>query len=630
MTAERDVGRVSTKRAWAWSLAALVLLVAVMTTMRVEKTLADPNFDARDASGLLKSDPALLYYLVERVVESHGSIPSDWNADPRIEHPTAFDIPAHLPVAQEFVVAWLRLALGDALPLHVFCLWVAGAFASFALVGVWLLAAEFTRNAGLALLAAVTAALLPATWRTMGFVLMDEDFSWPFFVLHLGLLARAARLRSPASMMAASAALAAALATWHATSFVFALEAIAIASVCVLRSTNPLRERWTWSAPIVLLATAVVVPFLRHNGFVTSIGMLVVIALWLEGLVPERFAARLGARARILGAALVVGALGFVAAKRNGDDHDHVFALLAAKIEFFGVRPANPLALAPDVRLMWQGPFETLDTATAWTMLGTALVLGSLAVVVALRRRGDARLLTAALLAAFALVGAVLVVRVVVLPALILPALALPLFAEFVQRRTAISAAITLVLVQSWFFAAWFGAYSNPWYAAPVQRQAEISQLVRAIPALVPENEAIAADSINSTAILAHTRRRAILSPKWEARASRDRVVEFVMAFHTLSPEEFRELLVSNYRCRYLLVDRVTLGYLCAYTAGLSGTEPRAGSAASVFLSQDAAILTSVSGYRLLYRSPPHIVQSNGAPADFFRLYALEDTPRAK
>ncbi len=69
----------------------------------------------------------------------------------------------------------------------------------------------------------------------------------------------------------------------------------------------------------------------------------------------------------------------------------------------------------------------------------------------------------------------------------------------------------------------------------------------------------------------------------------------------------------------------MTLGYLCAYVAGLRTFEPRAGSAASVFLSQNEHVLENVPGYRLLYRSPARILLSNGEPADFFRLYALED-----
>jgi hypothetical protein len=618
-------------RALRWSLLALVLLVGAMTYARVQRTLCDPHFDAHDATGLLKSDPALLYYLVERVVDAHGAIPGDWSADPRLEHPATYDIPEHLPVAAEFVVAWLRLLAGDALPLHVFCLWVAGAFASLSLVGVWLLARELSASASLALLAALFAAVLPASWRTMGFVLMDEDFSLPFFALHLGLLARAARVRTPLAMLLASLALAAALATWHATSFLFALEAAAVAITCLIRAANPLRERWTWGLPIVLVATAIVVPFLRHGAFVLSAGMLGLLALWLEGIIPIRFAAKLGVRARLLCLFVLVGALGAFASRKSGGDHEHVFALLWAKVEHFGVRPADPLALSPDVRLMWQGPFETLAPAVAWSMLGVSLVIGACALIFVCRRGAhDARLFACALAGVFALGAAWLVGRVVVFPALLLPAIALPVLATLLPRKWALIGAFALVITQSAAFATWFSGYQNPWYASPVQRQAEIRALIRALPALVPPDEAVAADSINATAILAHTGRRAILSPKWESRASRARVVEFLTAFHTLSPADFRALLVTKYRCHYLLVDRVTLGFLCAYTAGLRGFEPRAGSAASVFLSQDGRVLEHVSGYRLLYRSPEGIRQSNGEPADFFRLYALEDVPAGR
>jgi hypothetical protein len=34
-------------------------------------------------------------------------------------------------------------------------------------------------------------------------------------------------------------------------------------------------------------------------------------------------------------------------------------------------------------------------------------------------------------------------------------------------------------------------------------------------------------------------------------------------------------------------------------------------------------VLRGVPGYRLLYRSPPTLLQTNGAPSDFFRLYEL-------
>ena len=57
---------------------------------------------------------------------------------------------------------------------------------------------------------------------------MNEDFSLPWFVAHLYFLARAARVRTPLSILLASLPLGLALSTWHATGFFVALEAFAI------------------------------------------------------------------------------------------------------------------------------------------------------------------------------------------------------------------------------------------------------------------------------------------------------------------------------------------------------------------------------------------------------------------
>jgi hypothetical protein len=183
--------------------------------------------------------------------------------------------------------------------------------------------------------------------------------------------------------------------------------------------------------------------------------------------------------------------------------------------------------------------------------------------------------------------------------------------------------------VQGALFTSWITSYSNPWYSAPRQRQAEIASMVRAVERFVPRDEAVACDSINATAILAQTGRAVILSPKWESQASRARVVDFTLAFYRDTPEQFHELLAGEYRCQWLLVDRLTLGAISRYAAGLRATDPgpAAGTAAAEFLSVDESRLRSVTGYELVYRSPRGILQSNGAPADFFRLFRITPLP---
>jgi len=189
------------------------------------------------------------------------------------------------------------------------------------------------------------------------------------------------------------------------------------------------------------------------------------------------------------------------------------------------------------------------------------------------------------------------------------------------REAAATLAACGIVIAQALLLAGHLRAFASPWYR-PAVRQAEIAELVRRVPEVVPEGEAVAADFMNSTAILAHARRPIVFQPKWESRRSRERVIGFLDAFFRGTPEDMRRLL-ARYRCRYLLVDRYTLGILHAsrYVAGIpvehGGWMP--GTCAAAFLDprQD------VPGFRLVYRSPPTIRQSDGSPADFFRLYEV-------
>jgi hypothetical protein len=165
----------------------------------------------------------------------------------------------------------------------------------------------------------------------------------------------------------------------------------------------------------------------------------------------------------------------------------------------------------------------------------------------------------------------------------------------------------------------------NFWYR-PRARQEEIADLVKRIPTLVPDGEAIAADFMTSTAILAHTRHPILFQPKWETQRARDRVVEMFDAFYERSPAELRRLLLEKFRCRYLVVDRSFFGIQRSswYAAGLPPGQARPGTCADIFLSRDPVALSAVPGFRLLYRSPDRIRFADGDPTDFYRLYRLD------
>ena len=126
--------------------------------------------------------------------------------------------------------------------------------------------------------AAVLYAIVPANYRTIGFILIREDGSLPFFALHLWLLARAVRVRSAVSIALAAVALVLALSTWHAMRFFVTLEAACVVAWFLRTGENPLAARRAWILPAILAAGALLVPVLLAKWFVLSFVMQAVAA----------------------------------------------------------------------------------------------------------------------------------------------------------------------------------------------------------------------------------------------------------------------------------------------------------------------------------------------------------------
>lgn len=612
-------------------LLALGALVQGSACVRMRVARHDPGFDASSPVGMLRSDPALLYYITERVLEAPGLLPDDLRADPRVEHPEGADLLAEFSVGQELLVAWTYPWLASGAPLHVHAQRVMALCASLALIGVFLCARAATGSARLGLWAAALSALLPASYRTIGFILVREDLSLPLFALHAGLCAAAAASagrRSALCALAAGGALAAALATWHAMTFVATLEALAVLATAVLTGARPLAGGRGALVLVPLVFAGVLAPPLRASGFLFSPPMVVAATLLL---LPALAGARAGRARRALVAALLALGLGLAAllAARLGwtgaAELGHVYEVMLAKVRFLGVPPADPNRISFDARLLWQGPFATLALGEGVAQLGLSLALGALGAWV-LWRAGPPAPLPCALLAfaALALPAAWLVSRLIVLAALVLPVLA-ALAVGRLPRRGATWLAAGALLFQGALFLSFAARYEISWYR-PVGLAPEQRALVAALPELVPPEEAVCADFVTSTAVLAHTRRPIVLQPKYETERSRRKSEAFLTTFFHGTPADLAALIKGRFRCRYLLVDRYTLGFLSPWTAGLKkGEEPAPGTAAAVFLSQDPAVLASVPGYELLYRSPPSILQRNGEPYDLYRLYRLSD-----
>ena len=625
---DQPAARPARRHAWALVALALAVLVAAGTWTRIGIARADPNFRTAPPQGRLRSDPALLYYFVERIQES-GGVPADLCADPRIEHPDSTDIPALFPIGPEFLIAGARQLFWSRTALPEFCLYASSLCASLFVVGVYLLARALGAGRGLGLAAALFAALLPANYRTVGFLLVGEDYSLPLFALHVGLAARAAREPTKARVLAAAAAGLLSLATWHAASFFLAIEAAAIFLGFWWRGWNPFCHPNAVLGLGLLVAGGLAVPVLRHTCFVLSLPMQLFGGLTLAAVVLRRGGSRRSARIGALaGTLLLLGASLLVSRQTAGGlaGYSHVFGLLWHKLIHLGALPEDPGVLPFEVRLMWQGPFATLAPASicAWLGVGTlALAMGAREVWRARRGAGvDAVTCVVCLGACLSLPLAWLIERTLVLPGL----LAAPLGAAWLARlagprRSGLAAGF--VLLQAVLFVGQQHGRTLGWYH-PAVRQEELARLVDAVPRLLPDGAAVAADFVNGPALLAQTGHPILFQPKWEARRSRERIERFLAEFFRGTPASLSRMLREEFDCRYLLVDRAQLVLGCRYAAGVRPGEPLgAGTPAALFASESATELTGVPGYRLLYRSPADLRQVNGRPSDLYRLYEL-------
>ncbi len=607
-------------------LVALVWLACAVlwgAWIRFDTALADPNFDARDPRGMLRSDPALLYYLTSEIGGSLGAgrlTPEDFRADPRIQHPFATDVPAEFPVGQEFLVAgvWHLLGAESAPPLHVVALGVMAAVAALFLVGVFLVVRALTASDLWASLAVGLALVTPANYRTIGFLLVGEDLALPLFLLHLGWLARATRTGRGRDHLASGVLAAGALATWHAASFVLTLELGVLALGALVSGRSPLEARRSWLALVAPAAAGLFVPVLRANGLLFSPAAALVLALLAPALVRRRRQLSPAGARGLVAAVLLLALLGFGAVAPSS--YAHVHQVVWAKLRFLGEFPDDPNRIPFDARLLWQGPFETLRPAAllAWSGWPLALLFGA-ACCTSLRARaprGFEALLFG--LALCALPVAWMFARLAVLVGLLAPPCVALAFARWPRRGLALVLFAGLTLAQAAGFASFVREQRSDWYL-PARARAELVALVEYVRAHVPPEEPIAGDFVNSTALLAHTRNPIVLQPKYETARSRRQAEAFLTTFFQRSTEELAELLRQRFQCRYLLVDRHVLWDLSRTTAGLSASErePRPGTAAAAFLSGAEDVLAAIPGFELLYRSPV------GIPEADYRLFRL-------
>lgn len=627
MSSERD-GFLTRWRHWIGALV-IALAVAWSSAARIRVALNDKEFRGASAPQLLRTDPAFLFYVTERIVESGGAAPSDLRADPNVEWPEQTDLAAIETLGQEFVVAWSYLAAQKPMQLHLWAVWVMGVWASLVAVGVYGMAYELTLRVRWASAAVVLWAAMLVDYRTIGFVLIREDFAFPWLAAHLWLALRAARTKTPLSFVLAGATLLAAAAFWHAAMFVLAIEALAVFAWFLRTARTPFEPRGSWLVLATALLGSLAVPVLRAKHFALSPPMLLGCALWyVAWMARGRSWSRATALAHALGAACVLLAISKLASHALGGgvgDYGHVFSLLLAKLKHLGAMPSDPSELDFGARLLWQGPFQTADirTFTQLAAAGTlALAASSIWAVPAwLRGQADARLAIAWCFTCFAALATWLVERTAPMFGFASAALAAVVLARL--NPVALSAAIATlaclghvahqIRVHATQQLAWYH-----WEILPPSGR-ETAHALRWIHDNVPRGEAVAADYSTSAAVLAFTRRPVLTQPKYETLRSRQRIEDFCNAFYAGTPSELADYLRSQ-KSRWLLINRPFLMGNATELGGITREMLPAISQRACFqmMEADPRLYSRVEGFTLVYETPRELRGGS------YRIYRLD------
>ncbi len=603
------------------ALAVALAAVAYSTWLRIHTAFAVGCFDG-DAEGLLRADPGTLWYLLQRVIEGGGWPAASFAADPRIEHPTLTDCWAEFTVGHEFLLAGLH-ALWPDVPLHRLCVIALAAVTSLTGLGVFATVQTLTRAPLWSATAAVLFALTPAAYRTIGFVLMNEDLSLPLWAAHLWLTARALRAGRARDAAAAGLAAVAAAATWHATTFLLTLGFATALAFTLATGRALLPRRAALTLLVTLVLGGIAVPVLRAKGFA--------LGLPVQLLLATLAASSPNAWSRILRAAATLGAAGLAAfglrlATGREGDLGHVLALFWAKLGHLGQFPDDPTQLSFDARIMWQGPFASTSIADLLLLLGALLPLAVCLFgreLAGWRRASDApalpRLLGVALGAS--LVLTLLVNRLQVVPAILGP-IAVGAWLATLRPRVGAAVALTVLAAQPLVCARFFAQHTT-WHD-PVQVQ-EMRAALEAVRDFTPRDAAIAADPVSSGAILAHTGRRVAVQAKWESRESRRRMQVLLTPFHLGTVADVHRMLRDELRCDYFLVDRRVLWGLCRQMSGIPRSQqlPAPGTAAAAFCTDDLNELRALPGFELLYRSPSWIRHPDGSPSGYVRMFRV-------
>ncbi|MDO8804719.1 MAG: hypothetical protein Q7R35_09805 [Elusimicrobiota bacterium] len=345
-----------------WTYLVMAVTAAMLSIhLHARQSVMLPSYNPADDTGYFQAEDALQYRYA-RMLANGEAVPF---IDTRAQYPEGLKVGREISLWMEQVTAFTSRVLygSPPRPYHTFVIFLVCVLSGVSVLACYLLGLSLGEPP-----AALAAALLfGVCW--IGSTLTTAAYGFQTFALPLLFFAVAALAAAlsegsarpgawspPAAAWAAAggAALAIALVSWHFTRFFLVSLWLALAyAAWRSRGDEPALKRLRLCVCALLVSCAAAglgTAVLRETAFVASpaflLGCSLLACLTLRG---RRLASLL----------LLFGLAALWQAGRESASYGHVYSLLWDKLRFALVKPADPLKLSQEARLLWTGPFDS-------------------------------------------------------------------------------------------------------------------------------------------------------------------------------------------------------------------------------------------------------------------------------
>ncbi|KAF0126055.1 MAG: hypothetical protein FD189_1392 [Elusimicrobia bacterium] len=546
----------------AAALLLLFTLFAAFSLFKVRLFSLSPGFDRADGTAFFWSESAFQYRYAKMVSEGLP-VPE---IDEAAQFPEGARPREEFTLGMELLSGGLYRLLfggGQGPPFHVYLTWFISFYTSLTLLAVYGLGLALGGGRAGGLLAAFFYVSARISWARAVNGFNYEDFALPLLfgglAFFIGAMKEEGHRRTVYSVLSALLT-AAALAGWHFSRFYLLVFAAAAAAVLLTRRDGDRALAPLAGALAASVIAALSVPVLRAGGLLLSPPLILLAALAAALYAGRAFGLPPGRRAVVfLGAAALLAASAALLPGADAREYSHVYSLFAEKVRFLLAKPADPLLLPFEARVLWVEALETPGLHDWFTWLSVLLPLGLPPFLYeAWRLRGGApahRFLFFALTAAF-LLASFFAVRMFLFGAFFLavcsaawPEMLKRTAAALGRKKTAALAAACLALALASDLLA-YGLKPRPG-SPPTFYRGDVKTLVEWARANTGKDEPFLGNLGASAALLAYADRPTVINPKFETRRLRDKFERFARALF----ESERELhaLCLEYGASYFI-----------------------------------------------------------------------------